>query len=107
MFDVGILPAGLGGGGHVVYRIVLCNGGIIYVDNDTVGGNDHIGTPHQIPAVIYTPLPHPTSNCLDDCNFHKIPNTPAPPGEGGPPLSDEELEELPDWDPYKSRKWLR
>ena len=73
-------------GGHVVFRIVLCNGQIIYVDNGTVGGDDNIGRPSDIPSVIF-PFPLFPNNCLDDDNCADIPQTPLgdlPPADGGP-----------------------
>jgi hypothetical protein len=36
--------------GHVVVKITLCDGSIIYVDNGTVGGGDHVGLPSESPT---------------------------------------------------------
>ena len=36
--------------GHVVVKITLCDGSIIYVDNGTVGGDDNIGLPSESPT---------------------------------------------------------
>lgn len=34
--------------GHAVMRVVLCDGSVLYVDNQTVGGPDHIGLPSDV-----------------------------------------------------------
>jgi hypothetical protein len=73
-FNVGLT------GGHVVYRLVLCNGEIIYVDNGTVGGDDNMGRPSDIPTVIWTPglfpFPNWTHGYTDGGNSTFVPDRP-------------------------------
>jgi hypothetical protein len=41
-----------GVGGHAVIRIVLCDGSVLFVDSGTIGGDDHVGVPGEVPWFI-------------------------------------------------------
>jgi hypothetical protein len=56
VFNVGA-PTPWTQGRHVVYRVVLCDGSIFYVDNGIVGGSDHVGLPSEIPEFVLGVVP--------------------------------------------------
>lgn len=72
--------------GHVVYRIVLCDGSIVYVDNGFVGGEDHVGFPSDAPSFVLGV--NPVTNRVDSCDQMMIwPNENSPGAPYRPPCN--------------------
>jgi RHS repeat-associated protein len=69
-FDIGFF------GGHVVYRIVMCDGSVIYVDDDVLGIAGAIYTPSGAKHVFFTPWPYFPKNVKDCCDKITIPQLP-------------------------------